>query len=352
MTKTPRRPLPSRRAARRSPVRNAGKVIGFASLILLAGISVYGGYLYHRSHALPGLLGSLLRNPKVADVFPQQKAVNLMVIGRDADYDDRTDQVLKTRARSDILMVAHMDFDKKTISLLSIPRDTLAKIHTHGRIVTTKINAAHEFGGPALSERTVQENFGIPSDKYLALDFEGFEQAIDILGGVDLVVDKKMDYDDNWGHLHIHLTPGLQHLNGRQAMGFVRFRHSDSDLVRVKRQQTLIAALKEKLKQPQTLAKIGPLLDAINRHVDSDLSIDQKVALARFVHDTPRDQIQMSTLPSREIGSRVATNWAEATPMIQSIFGVAPPEMLDTADVGVHGHRRHRHHLLRVASVP
>ncbi|MDQ2798982.1 MAG: LCP family protein, partial [Armatimonadota bacterium] len=268
----------------------------------------------------------------------------------DRDYDDRTDQVLKSRARSDILMVAHLDFDKKTVSLLSIPRDTLANIPGHG---TTKINAAHEFGGPALSEQTVQNNFGIPSDKYIALDFEGFEQAIDILGGVDLVVDKKMDYDDNWGHLHIHLKPGFQHLNGRQAMGFVRFRHSDSDLIRVQRQQTLIAALKTKLRQPQTLAKIGPLLETIDKHIDSDLTSDQKVALARFVHDTPRDQIRMDTLPSRPVGNNVATNWAEATPMIQSIFGVTPSELTASADdTNRHRRRHHRHRILRVAALP
>lgn len=307
--------------------------------------------MFHHNSSLPGLIGSLLRNKSLADAFPNQKAVNLMVIGRDADYNDRTDQVIKTRARSDILMVAHLDFDKKTVSLLSIPRDTLAKIHTHGRVVTTKINAAHQFGGPVLSEQTVQENFGIPSDKYLALDFDGFEQAINILGGVNLVVDKKMDYDDNWGHLHIHLKPGFQHLDGRQAMGFVRFRHSDSDLVRVQRQQTLIAALKAKLKEPQTLAKIGPLLDEIDKHVDSDLSTDQKVALARFVHDTPRNQIQMKTLPSREVGNNVATNWNEATPMIQSIFGVMPPEAVADAALG-HRRRHRRHRPLRVALLP
>jgi len=351
MTQIPRRPLPPRRLACLSPARKAGKIIGAVSLILLAGASIYGGYLFHHSRSLSGLIGSLIRNQTVADVFPNQKAVNLMVIGRDADYDDRTDQVLKTRARSDILMVAHLDFDKKTVSLLSIPRDTLAKIHAHGRVITTKINAAHQIGGPALSEQTVQENFGVSSDKYLALDFEGFEQAIDLLGGVDLAVDKKMDYDDNWGHLHIHLKPGFQHLNGKQAMGFVRFRHSDSDLVRVQRQQTLIAALKAKLEQPQTLAKIGPLLDTIDRHIDSDLSSDQKVAVARFVHDTPREQIQMSTLPSREVGSAVATNWAQTAPMIQSIFGVAPPETMAVAGE-LHRRHHHRHHVLRVASLP
>ena len=346
MPYTPHRPV------RNSSRRTFGKVFGSVLLTLLAGGSIYGGYLFHQNRTLPAILSSLLRNQTVADVFPNQKSVNLMIIGRDADYDDRTDQVLKTRARSDILMVAHLDFDQKTLSLLSIPRDTLAKIHAHGRIVTTKINAAHQFGGPPLSEATVLENFGIPSDKYLSLDFAGFEQAIDILGGVDLVVDKKMDYDDNWGHLHIHLKPGMQHLNGKQAMGFVRFRHSDSDLIRVQRQQTLIAALKDKLKEPQMLARIGPLLETIDRHVASDLSSDQKVAVARFAHDIPHEKIQMATLPSREVGSAVATNWELAAPMIQGIFGVSPPEMVaETGDTRRKHHRRH-HRVLRVASLP
>ena len=349
MSRTPRPPLPPRR----SSARKAGKFFGVVSLALLAGASIYGGYLFHRSPTLPGIIHSLIGNKTVTDVFPNQQTLNLMIIGRDADYSDRTDQVLKTRARSDILMVAHLDFAKQTVSLLSIPRDTLAKIHYHGTTKTTKINAAHEFGGPALSEQTVQENFGIPTDKYVALDFQGFEQAIDILGGVDLTVDKKMDYDDNWGHLHIHLNPGFQHLDGKDAMGFVRFRHSDNDLVRVQRQQTLIAALKAKLRQPQTLAKIGPLLNTIDQHIDSDLSTDQKVALARFVHDTPREKISMTTLPSREVGNNVATNWDQAAPVIQNIFGVSRPESVaDADDNGHHKHKRHRHRPIRVASLP
>ncbi len=356
MSHTPRRPLPPRRPARRASLRRA---LGVTSLLLLVAAGIYGGFQIRRDPTvakyLPPLFSQAFHRTPVADAFPNQKALNLMIIGRDADYDDHTDQVLKSRARSDILMVARLDFEKKTVSLLSIPRDTLAKIHWKGKTVVTKINAAHQKGGPALSEQTVQDNFGIPSDKYVALDFQGFEQAIDLLGGVDLVVDKKMDYDDNWGHLHIHLKPGMQHLDGRNAMGFVRFRHSDNDLVRVQRQQTLIAALKEKLKQPQTLAQIGPLLAAIDNHVDSDLSTDQKVALARFVHDTPREQISMMTMPSHEVGNNVATTWDQAGPVIQKIFGVAPPQVEADAGAGEGGRRHgrhHHHHPVRVASLP
>ena len=346
---TPRRPVRRRLPASQSSARKAGRFFGGIALITLAAASMYGGYLYRTSSVFQKYLPPIFQHQSVAEAFPNQPALNLMIIGRDRDYNDRTDQILKTRARSDMLMVAHLDFVKNTVSLLSIPRDTRAHIPGHG---TTKINAAHEFGGPALSEKVVQNTFGIPSDKYIALDFDGFEQAIDILGGVDLTVDKKMDYDDNWGHLHIHLRPGFQHLNGKQAIGFVRFRHSDSDLVRTRRQQTLLAALKTKLRSPQALAEIGPLLDTIDKHVDSDLTSNQKVALARFVHDTPHEQVSMETLPSLPVGSDVKTDWPEAGPMIQKVFGITPPESsLVAADEGSRRRRRH-HHPLRVASLP
>ena len=344
MATSPRRPV------RRSPVKKISRFLGSAALVLLLAVSVAGGYLYRTSGSLVRLLPPLLQPQSVGDAFPNQTTLNLMIIGRDRDYSDRTDQVLKSRARSDILMVAHLDFAKNTISLLSIPRDTRALVPGRG---VTKINAAHQVGGPAMSEKVVQSTFGIGSDKYLALDFEGFEQAIDTLGGVDLSVDKKMDYDDNWGHLHIHLKPGLQHLNGQQAMGFVRFRHSDSDLVRTKRQQALLAALKTKLRSPEALAQIGPLLAVIDKHVDSDLTPNQEVALARFAHDTPHESVRMDTLPGLIAGNDVATNWTEARPLIQSIFGVSPPGAALTADEpeGRHHRRRHRRSV-RVASLP
>lgn len=344
--RSPRTPLPPRPAKG----RRAGRIFGIFSLLALGGLAVAGGYLY-RTNPLwkkygPSVVSGLFRHPTPASVFPDTPhAMNLMVIGHDCDYNDK-DQVIKTRGRSDMLMMAHLDFDRKTVSLLSIPRDTRAEIPGHR---AGKINGAYYFGGSDLAEKTVADNFGIPSDKYVALDFGGFEKAIDLLGGVDLTVDRKMDYDDNWGRLHIHLLPGYQHLNGQQAMGFVRFRHADSDFVRIQRQQTLLAALKAKLARPDVLAKVGPILETIDQHTDSDLTPDQKVVLAEFLHETPRAQIQMATLPSLDSsGILVPTDWAKATPVIQSIFGVTPPqEMLAT---GERRHRRH-HRRLRLAQL-
>ncbi|MBV9851811.1 MAG: LCP family protein [Armatimonadetes bacterium] len=347
MARTPRNPLPP------PPARKGrgGRVLGTLSLLALGTFGMGAGYLL-RNPTLRRYVFSygthLFRHQTPAEVFPDTPhAMNLMVIGRDYDYTDK-DQIIKSHARSDMLMVAHLDFDRKTVSLLSIPRDTRAEIPGHG---VAKINAAHAYGGPALSEKTVEVNFGIPSDKYIALDFQGFEKAIDLLGGVDLTVDKQMDYDDNWGHLHIHLKPGYQHLNGEQAMGFVRFRHSDSDFTRIQRQQALLAALKAKLRRPDILAKVGPILTAIDTHTDTDLTTDQEVVLGGFLHDTPHGQIKMATLPSLDSSSiLVPTDWAKATPMIQSIFDVTPPqEML--AEGGRH-HRHHHRRRLRVAALP
>ena len=347
--RSPRTPLPPR-----SPKgRRVGRVLSTVSLLALGTLAVGAGYLYRTNPFLlkygPAIVRNFIHQPKPAEVFPDTPhAMNLMVIGRDYDYTNK-DQIIKSHARSDMLMVAHLDFDRKTVSLFSIPRDTRAEIPGHG---ISKINAAHEYGGPPLSEKTVESNFGIPSDKYVAIDPEGFDEAINVLGGVDLAVDRKMDYDDNWGHLHIHLKPGFQHLDGTQAMGFVRFRHADSDFVRIQRQQTLLAALKAKLLQPKTIAKIPTLLDTIDKHVDSDLTTDQKVALANFLHDTPREQIKMATMPSLDAStSLVPTDWAKATPMIQSIFGVTPPQDMVAEATGRH-HRRHHRRRMRLASLP
>jgi LCP family protein required for cell wall assembly len=274
--------------------------------------------------------------------------LNLLVIGRDRDYDNQ-DRVIATAGRSDLLMVARLDFAHRAVSLLSIPRDTRARIPGRG---VRKINAAHQFGGPALTAQTVQANFGIPSQNFVSVDFGGFEQAIDRLGGVDVNVDKRMDYDDDWGHLHIHLRPGPQHLSGAQAMGFVRFRHSDSDLVRVQRQQVLLAALKAKLGQPQTLAQLPQLLDVLESHVVTDLTPEQEIVLARFLHDTPHAQLRMVTLPSHpRPGSFVATDWPVAVPLIRQIFGVTPPENVPFT-AGSRRRHRGRQRLARSTVLP
>ena len=312
-------PVPPRRPNRKRPTLLRVLMIGM--LVVFAALAGMAGYFY-RSRFGQKYFVTLIGHPTVQHAFPGQSAVNMMIIGRDYDYSNH-DQIIKSHARSDLLMVARIDFAANTVRILSIPRDTRALVPGHG---VTKINAAHAFGGPELSEKTVASEFSIPSDYYAALDFSGFEQAIDLLGGVNLTVDKKMDYDDNWGHLHIHLNPGYQHLDGQQAIGFVRFRHSDSDLVRTHRQQALLSALKLKMLDPRTFVVLPRLMDTLDAHLDSDMNVDQKVALAYFLKDVPKSQIAMTTtLPSIEGGYYVEPDWPKDKPLISKWFGVDPP---------------------------
>jgi anionic cell wall polymer biosynthesis LytR-Cps2A-Psr (LCP) family protein len=105
----------------------------------------------------------------------------------------------------------------------------------------------------------------------------------------------------------------------------VRFRHADSDLVRTQRQQALVASIKMKMLSPSTLIALPNIVNTIDRHVDSDFTLDQKIALAHFVRSAPKQNVTMVTLPSIEGSYYVYTDWAQATPLIQTWFGVTPP---------------------------
>ena len=117
----------------------------------------------------------------------------------------------------------------------------------------------------------------------------------------------------------------MQHLDGQNAMCFVRFRHADTDLIRTHRQQALVAALKEQMMSARTLAVLPELINTIDSHVDSDLTTNQKLAIADFVREVPHDNVAMTTMPSDEGSYYVDTRWSEAAPLIQNWFGVAPP---------------------------
>jgi polyisoprenyl-teichoic acid--peptidoglycan teichoic acid transferase len=331
-----------------SAASTVAKVLAVALIVILGGAAAYLGWFYkHLNRRSQQVIGSGFtgfitgHTPTVANQFPNQPDINLMIIGRDYDYNDK-DQVIKSDARADLLMMARLDFAHNQVKILSIPRDTKAAIPGWP---PSKINSAEEKGGPQLTEQTIMQNYNLPTDKYVALDFDGFQKAIDLLGGVDLTVDKKMDYDDNWGYLHIHLTPGYQHLDGNKAMGFVRFRHSDSDLIRTKRQQALLAALKIKIDQPQTFVILPDLINIMNNSAATDLTDNQKIAISYFLRGLKHSDIQMDTLPSVPGSYYVYTDWPKASLILQSWFGVTPPAPIFVADnsptVAVR-HRRHR----------
>lgn len=243
-------------------------------------------------------LPEILTRPNPAGHFDQNQ-VTFLILGADVDYDNKN-RVIKKQARSDTMFVVRCDFgsNEGRVDGISIPRDTLVDIPGNGR---GKINAAHAIGGQPLAKETVEQALGVHIDHVLTLDFVGFQKMVDSMGGLYVNVDKQMDYDDNWGNLHIHLKPGYQWLNGYQAMGFVRYRHSDDDFHRIKRQQAFAEALKTQLKS-QSVTRIPRILQKVRDSISGTTNDQQLISLAAWVRNVKTENIRMSTVPVRPTG--------------------------------------------------
>ena len=305
----------------------AGKIaLVFACLFFMfagAGISVL-----RRSQTIRDAMGGLVTGVAHGQLdyvwlpgnqFPEKKSMNVLILGCDHDYDDK-DQIVKNAwGRSDSIMMARFDFAGNRIDALTIPRDTAVRIPGHRGV--HKINAAHSYGGPALSVETIKQIFGIDADAVIEVNFEGFQEIVNALDGIDLNVEKKLDYDDNWGHLHIHLKPGQQHMNGYQAMGYVRMRHSDTDEMRSKRQHNFIESMRTKAKQPSTFGKLPSAVDSLSDSIKHySMSRDQLFALINFARKLPKENINIETLPSFEGPSFVTVDAGKSEETIKRLF--------------------------------
>ncbi|CEP68453.1 Cell envelope-related transcriptional attenuator [Moorella glycerini] len=194
-------------------------------------------------------------------------------------------------SRSDTIILAVLDPRKPQVDLLSIPRDTQVKIPGHGY---DKINAAHALGGPRLLMDTLNNFLGTHIEKYVEVDFQGFEKIIDILGGVDINVDKRMYYPEEG----INLRPGLQHLNGYDALGYVRFRNDpEGDITRIGRQQKFLQALIDQTLRLSTIPKIPRLVSEISKEVKTNLSLKEMLSLALSMKDLNGSDVTAHLVP-------------------------------------------------------
>lgn len=236
--------------------------------------------------------------------FPGMDRVNILCMGIDDNWTN-SDEVYTAGARTDTLFLLSLDLDNKTASVLSIPRDSFVPIA--GTDYSDKINSAYSLGGPKRSEATVANLLGVNPDYYIVLRIDATKKMVDALGGVDLNVEHEMDYDDNWGHLHVHLMPGFQHLDGNQAVGFIRFRHGnhgptpeDGDPRRVYRQHVLLEAMMQKAKSFSNVMQVNNLIDTAMSCVDTDMSRTQLFDLASIFHSMPPDNLVQAQLPGSD----------------------------------------------------
>lgn len=208
---------------------------------------------------------------KSATVLPTlQKDMNIMLLG----VDERNEDV----GRSDTLMFLSLSDDK--VSLLSIPRDTRVYIERHGY---QKINAAYAHGGEKLTQSTLEDFLGVDVDRYVKINTSEFVKVIDVLGGIDIFVERPMHYEDPWdddGGLYIHLDEGLQHLDGEDAIKFVRYRDSEGDAGRVRRQQAFMKACADRLSDPSIILKLPQILSVAVNAVETNLTSSEMLAIA------------------------------------------------------------------------
>jgi LCP family protein required for cell wall assembly len=251
--------------------RLALQIFGWAALVLcvLVGGTAGGAYLYlHESVAAVAPKSKEVKEAlKSLDVaLPGQPAVAL-VIG----YDHRADEGKNTPSRSDTLMLVRADPDTKAISLLSFPRDLSAQIDCPGHTpFVSKINAAYATCGPKGALRTVRNLTGVPINYIITVNFRGFRQLVDKVGGVWMDVDRRYfnDHGGPYGYAKINLQPGYQRLTGLKALDFVRFRHTDSDIYRTARQQLFVKALKDRIESSFSLTKLPQLIKVITSNVE------------------------------------------------------------------------------------
>ena len=217
-----------------------------------------------------------------------RKPTTIMLLG----VDERKDDV----GRSDTLMVLNLSEDKA--SLLTIPRDTLVYIERHGY---QKVNAAYAYGGAKLTRETVEDFLGIEIDHYVTINKSRFAEVIDAMGGVDIYVERDMHYEDPWdddGGLVIDLKQGLQHLDGETAIQFVRFRDSEGDVGRVRRQQAFMRACADRLSEPSMLIKIPELLGVAVKAIDTDLTSSEMLAAAGSLKSAEsKGNVKTGTVP-------------------------------------------------------
>lgn len=272
-------------------------------LLVLGGLGLAGwlGYQVHRQIALEG--GDITDTWRfVTDpqsyVFGQRKRLNILCLGVDYNHDSKGIQYSKG-ARSDTIIVLSLQADSHKVTALSIPRDLRVRVTDLG--AQDKINSAFSLGGARKSRQVISWFLGVPIDYCLVVKVDAAKELVDALGGLKINVEKDMDYDDNWGNLHIHLKKGPRLLNGREVVGYCRFRHDEeSDFGRMRRQQQVLRVASARLSQSISKETIEKLVTIVRRNVSSDLSYSKMVTLARLFRGMDKNNVKAQSLVVRD----------------------------------------------------
>lgn len=266
--------------------RKKWKIILFTWFLLVFALAGYSYYQYKQ-----GVLQSLKKADKQSQISykfegkkDQYGNTNILILGSDARGNENS--------RSDTIMIASYNEKKGTFKLASIMRDCYVDIPGYGK---HKINAAFAFGGPELMRQTIKQNFDVDLQYYVIADFQGFVQLIDeaFPNGVQINVEKEM-----FTNIGVKLEPGLQRLDGKHLLGYVRFRHDAiGDFGRVKRQQKVIKILGQQLTSIETIPKLPKLVGVITPYVNTNMNTPDILFMGKDYLTKNKEKVSTLRIP-------------------------------------------------------
>lgn len=224
-------------------------------LAIMIGYAIHGynsGIDYAKDH------GKTLKEHKFNGAQKNDGKITVMVLGADKEQGGIS--------RTDSIMIAQYDFVHKKLKMMSVMRDIYADIPGNGQ---HKINSAYSIGGPELMRKTLKKNLGVDPEYYAILDFTGFEKMIDELEPNGVPIDVEKDMSKNIG---VSLKEGHHRLNGKELLGYARFRHdAEGDFGRVRRQQQVMQALKGELASIDTLPKLPRVAGILRGYLNTNM---------------------------------------------------------------------------------
>ncbi|HEY3342214.1 MAG TPA: LCP family protein [Anaerolineae bacterium] len=273
-------------------------------------------------------------SPTPLAVWQGKERLNILLMAIDQRPDEDPN-----KADTDTMILCTLDPATQSAGMLSIPRDLYVTLTGHGE---GRINTALRLGGPDYAMREVGRVVGIPIQHYVRVNFNTLTSLIDLIGGVDVDVDADINDPQypsmNYGYEPFVLSKGLHHLDGATALKYARTRHGSSDIVRMRRQQQIIIAVRNQIMQPGVMAKLTfnmPLVvDALSGSIKSDLSLGEIIQIALFGKDLPTDRITRVVMDETVVQGYTTPSGAQVLLLLPNRIQKLSAKLLAPPEVG------------------
>lgn len=268
--------------------------------------------------------------------------INILLLGIDDGDSEAAEYEPK---RTDAIILLSFDPKENKVAVLSIPRDT--KVILPGHKDPDKINAAYAYGGAVMAKQTVANLLRVPIHYYALANWRGFIDVVDLIGGVDLYVEKDMYYEDPYANLVIDIKHGYQHMDGETAGKYVRFRKDElGDIGRVQRQQKFMKAAAEQMFSVQNVGKISSLMATIDKYVDTDLNTLTMLKAANSFKLFGEDKLRSCMLYGKFDDSDGASYWyADKEAVNKSLDELGIPRIKEEPEEKEQAEETSREHL-------